>query len=214
MNRHAYYEDLKALAREKRELYGVDTSAFGLRDVRRIYKAEGIQIDYWPLPYKIKALYMCADGDSSVAIQRKLPDEPKLFALVHELKHHYRDRDALGAGVIHCGDYNANELIEKGAEVFAAEFIYPEAEFAADIADLGIAQWQPEDVVRLKRNCKAKVSYMYLCKRLERLGHIERGQFGDVRFQKLEESLFGVPFYRRRHRARAQSGAGEKPVRF
>jgi len=169
MNRHAYYEDLKALARDKRCNYSVDTASFGLRDVRRIYKEEGIQIDYWPLPYKLKAIYMCADDDCSVAIQRTLPDEPKLFALVHELKHHYRDRATLINGRIVCGDYNANELIEKGAEVFAAEFIYPEAEFAADIAQLGVTGWQAETVVRLKRVCKAKVSYRFLCKRLERL---------------------------------------------
>jgi Zn-dependent peptidase ImmA (M78 family) len=200
MSRHAYYEDLKALAREKRNLHGVDTAAFGLREVRRIYKQEGIKIDYWPLPYKIKALYMCADGECSVAVQRSLPDEPKLFALVHELKHHYRDRDALGAGVIHCGDYNANELIEKGAEVFAAEFIYPESECADDIHGFGVSEWKPEHVVHLKRGCKAKVSYTFLCKRLEWLGHIERGTFNGVQFRKLEESIFGVPFYRRRSR--------------
>jgi len=203
MSRHAYYEDLKALAREKRELHGVDTAAFGLREVRRIYKEEGIRIDLWPLPYKIKALYMCEDGECSVAVQRSLPDEPKLFALVHELKHHYRDQELLGSGVIACGDYNANELIEKGAEVFAAEFIYPEEEFADDIDGYVADEWKPEHVVHFKRACKAKVSYMFLCKRLERLGHIERGAFGGVQFRKLEEHMFGVPFYRRRDRRTA-----------
>ena len=199
--RAAQYEMLKALAREKREHYSVVTEAFGLREVRSIYKAEGIRIDYYPLPWKIKALYMCADGECSVAVQRKLPDEPKLFALVHELKHHYCDREALGNGVIHCGDYNMDEVIEIGAEVFAAEFIYPETEFARDITPLGIKTWTPQDVVRLKRNCKAKVSYRYLCKRLERLGRISRGAFEEVKFQKLEEQLYGVPYHRRRRAA-------------
>src|ERR1700730_7477199 len=189
MSRHAYYEDLKVLAREKRVYYGVNTAKFGLREVRDIYKEEAIQLDYWPLRYKIKALYMCADSDVSVAIQRSLPDEPKLFALVHELKHHYRDREALGAGVIHCGDYNQNELIEKGAEVFAAEFIYPETEFSEDIRPLGITNWQPEDIVRFKRNCKAKVSYRFLCKRLEHVAGVPRGSFDGVKFQKLEDDI-------------------------
>jgi Zn-dependent peptidase ImmA (M78 family) len=192
------YEMLKALAREKREHYRVATDAFGLREVRVIYKAEGIRIDHYPLPWKIKALYMCSDGEFSVAVQRKLPDEPKLFALVHELKHHFCDREALGTGVIHCGDYNMDEVIEIGAEVFAAEFIYPEAEFARDITPLGLTTWTPEDVVRLKRDCKAKVSYRYLCKRLERLGHIAIGAFQEIQFKKLEDQLFGVPYYRRR----------------
>lgn len=197
MSRHAYYEELKALAREKRVLYRVDTAAFGLREVRVIYKEEGIKIDYWQLPRKIKALYMCADGDCTVAIQRSLPDEPKLFALIHELKHHYRDRATLGSGVIHCGDYNANEQIEKGAEVFAAEFIYPEGEFVDDIRVLGITTWTPEHIVQLKRHCKAKVSYTYLRKRLEWLHLIARSEFEGVQFRKLEERMYGEPFYRR-----------------
>ena len=141
---------------------------------------------------------MCADGEYSVAVQRRLPDEPKLFALVHELKHHYCDREALGDGVIHCGDYNMDDIIEIGAEVFAAEFIYPEAEFAADLQKSGITVREASDVVEVKRNCKAKVSYRYLCKRLERLGLVNPGQFDGVQFQKLEDKLYGVPFYRRR----------------
>jgi Zn-dependent peptidase ImmA (M78 family) len=204
MSRHAHYQELKALAREKRGHYGVVTEAFGLREARQIYKAEGVRIDYWPLPYKVKALYMCADGDCSVAVQRKLPDEPKLFALVHELKHHYRDREALGDGVIHCGDYNMDDVIEIGAEVFAAEFIYPEAEFAQDIEPIGLTAWTAEDVVRLKRNCKAKVSYRFLCRRLEHLKIIERGAFDAMKFQKLEDRMYGVPYHRRRAAALAR----------
>jgi Zn-dependent peptidase ImmA (M78 family) len=49
---------------------------------------------------------------------------PRLFALVHELKHHYIDQESIRGGELKCGDYNANQIIEKGAEVFAAEFIY------------------------------------------------------------------------------------------
>jgi Zn-dependent peptidase ImmA (M78 family) len=201
MSRHTYYENLKALAREKRAEHGVDTAAFGLREIRGIYRTEGIVIDHYPLPAKIKALYMCADDDFSVALQEKLPNEPKIFALVHELKHHYCDRKQLGAGVIHCGDYDRNELIEKGAEVFAAEFIYPEAEFQSDITARGIATWRPEDVVDLKRDCKAKVSYMFLCKRLEWLRVVTPGAFASVKFQKLERDIYGVPFYQRRRPA-------------
>jgi Zn-dependent peptidase ImmA (M78 family) len=143
MTRSAYYEELSRLAREKRAEYCVDTSAFGLREVRAIYKAEGICLDHWPLPRKIKALYMCDEGHCSVALQPNLPYEPKLFALIHELKHHYCDRAELGEGVIHCGDYDANELIEKGAEVFAAEFIYPEDEFGAFLETSAITQNRP-----------------------------------------------------------------------
>ena len=97
----------------------------------------------------------------------------------------------------------AHEVIEKGAEVFAAEFIYPEEEFAQDQAVRGIATWRAEDVVDLKRSCKAKVSYMFLCKRLERLGLVAPGAFAGVQFGNLERSMYGVPFYRRRRTASA-----------
>jgi Zn-dependent peptidase ImmA (M78 family) len=197
VSNRAYYESLQKLARSKRAFYEVDTFGFGLREVREIYKEEGIKIDIWPhLPKKIKALYMCADGDYSVAVQKTLPDEPKLFALVHELKHHYRDREALGGGFISCGDYNMNELIEKGAEVFAAEFIYPEAQFVRDIGALRISKWTPEVVIRFKRQCKARVSYRFICKRLERLEVIAEGEFDAVKFKKLEEEIYGPPLYK------------------
>jgi Zn-dependent peptidase ImmA (M78 family) len=198
MSRRLYYEGLQRLAREKRAQYSVETASLGLREVREIYKREGITIDHWPLPRKIKALYMCDSGDCSVALQKSIPYEPKLFALIHELKHHFEDRAALGAGVIHCGDYDANELIEKGAEVFAAEFIYPQTEFQSDLESSGLVIKQAADVVALKRSCKAKVSYRFICKRLERLGHISSSQFAGVQFQKLEERIHGAPFYRRR----------------
>ena len=37
----------------------METAQFGLSEARRIYKAEGIKLHYWPLSYKIKAMYMC-----------------------------------------------------------------------------------------------------------------------------------------------------------
>lgn len=198
MNRAAYYEEMQQLARAKRIEHDVNTASFGLRELRAIYKREGVRLDDYPLPRKIKALYMCDGGHCSVAFQKSLPYEPKLFALVHELKHHYRDRELLGAGVVHCcGDYDANELLEKGAEVFAAEFIYPQAEFAEDLQRHGLAVNQASDIVLIKRLCKAKVSYHFIRKRLERLKLISPGQFDGVKFKKLEEDLYGVPFRRR-----------------
>ena len=73
-----------------------------------------------------------------------------------------------------------------------------EAEFVDDLDRIEISTWRPEDVVTLKRNCKAKVSYRFLCKRLEHLTLVVPGAFETVKFQKLEESLFGVPYHRRR----------------
>jgi Zn-dependent peptidase ImmA (M78 family) len=197
VSRAAYYEGMQELARTKRIEHRVDTASFGLRELRAIYRLEGIRLDNYPLPRKIKALYMCDGGHCTVAYQESLPYEPRLFSLVHELKHHYCDQQRLGAGVIHCGDYDANELIEKGAEVFAAEFIYPQAEFAEDLQRQEITVKQASDIVLIKRLCKAKVSYHFIRKRLERLKLIGLGQFEAVQFRKLEEQLYGAPFRRR-----------------
>lgn len=198
MFRNEYYTRLKALASEKRVAYNVVTEKLGLQSIRGIYKAEGITIDLWDVPARIRGAYMCDDGDPSVLINRNLPKEPRIFAMVHELKHHYCDRSAITKGQIKCGDYNANEAIEIGAEVFAAEFIFPEEEFLKALKAEGIeaGKCQAEDVVRLKKSCGAPVSYKFLQKRLERFEIIESGAFAEVQFQKLEEQVFGVPIYK------------------
>jgi Zn-dependent peptidase ImmA (M78 family) len=205
MSQFAYYEHLKALAHEKRAVHGVSTATFGLQEVRQIYRSEKIRIDLWPLRPTVKAVYMCDDGDYSVAVNRTLPVEPRLFALVHELKHHYCDQDAIGSGALVCGDYNANRVIEIGAELFAAEFIYPEQEFATDARTFEAQAWSPETIVRFKKQCPARISYAFICKRLERMCVITKGQFDKVKFRKLEEQLFGVPYYRLRLASRKRA---------
>lgn len=189
---------MKQLAVEKRQLYSVSTDKLGLQKVRAIYKEEGILIDLWDTSAKIRAIYMCDGGDPSVLVNRGLPKTPKLFAMVHELKHHYCDQAALKDGKIRCGDYNANEVIEKAAEVFAAEFIFPESEFLACVQSLCLERGNltAEDVVKIKHACGAQISYKFLQKRLEWFQFIKPGEFAKIKFQNLEESIYGVPIYR------------------
>jgi Zn-dependent peptidase ImmA (M78 family) len=198
MLRSQYYEAMKRLAAEKRREHGISTDTLGLQKIRDVYKSEGIAIDLWEASYRIRAVYMCDGGDPSVLVNRKLPKEPRLFAMVHELKHHYCDQTVLKNGRIRCGDYNANEVIEKAAEVFAAEFIYPAWECLDCIESLGLKRGKvtAEEVVELKRACRAPVSYKFLQKRLEWFRFIETGEFAKVKFQKLEEEMYGVPIYR------------------
>jgi Zn-dependent peptidase ImmA (M78 family) len=192
------YEQAKLLANQKRAEYGVVTETLNLNVVRHIYSDEGIRIDKWDFSPSIRAVYMCDDGDISVAVNRTLPREPYMFALVHELKHHFTDVPILQGGKLKCGDYNANELIEKSAEVFAAEFIFPESEFIERIRGMGIQRMSctAEDVVRLKRSCNACVSYTFLRKRLVRLGYAEGAALAAVKFKNLEEAMFGKPIYK------------------
>jgi Zn-dependent peptidase ImmA (M78 family) len=196
--RTEYYEAMKRLAAEKRELYSITTDKLGLQRIRAVYKAEGIVIDLWNASARIRAVYMCDGGDPSVLVNRNLPKIPKLFAMAHELKHHYCDQGALQNGELRCGDYNANEVIEKAAEVFAAEFIFPESEFLVCVKSLGMERGKvtPEGVVEIKRGCAAQVSYKFLQKRLEWFQFIEPGEFAKVKFQNLEETIYGVPIYR------------------
>jgi Zn-dependent peptidase ImmA (M78 family) len=192
------FQDLRALARQKRAEHEVVTTAFGLRELRKIYKTEGIALDYRKLPAKIRAIYMSDDNDPSVAINKSLPPEPKLFSLAHELKHHYLDRTRIEQGTVRCGDYNENQDIEIAAEVFAAEFIYPEDEFVAFAGSLALVPLgtTAEQVVQFKHDCGVTVSYTFIRKRLERLGFIGRGAFAGIQFQKLEEEIYGLPIYK------------------
>jgi len=128
-------------------------------------------------------------------------------------QHHYLDQQQILNGQIECGDYNANELIEKGAEVFAAEFIYPELEMRQLIGQMGITghTCTPEVVVEFKRACRACVSYTFIVKRFTRFDLCRRDAFSKVQFTKLEEQLHGLPIYKRESfkRARARKKAAK-----
>jgi hypothetical protein len=91
------------------------------------------------------------------------------------------------------------EPIEIGAEVFAAEFIYPEAQFGADLQARGVALGgcTAEIIVRLKRDTRTTLSYAGLVKRAEFLGFAPPGVLQGVKWKKLAESIFGVPYYKR-----------------
>ncbi len=198
MTRSEYYQQIRALALEKRNLHEIRTESLNLTVIQRVYKAEKIKIDQWKIKGRtIKAAYFC-DGDCSVLINKNLPREPKLFALAHELKHHYMDQESIRGGEHRCGDYNANELIEKGAEVFAAEFIYPETEMRELAYSLGIqtGTCSSEKIVEFKRACPAVVSYQFLVKRFEWFGFIEKGIYKKIQFQNLEDKIYGPPVYK------------------
>jgi Zn-dependent peptidase ImmA (M78 family) len=200
VNRTAYYEAMASLAAAKRNEFGVTTANVGLRELRHVYGVLGIKIDLWKLSPRIRAVYMSESGDPSVLVNKNLPPIPRLFSMAHELKHHFCDREAIENGKLRCGDYNANQVIEIGAEVFAAEFIYPEQEFCSMVEHLKLkpGAMSADDVVRLKRDCGAPVSYKFLQKRLERLGYIQADQFDNIQFQKLEETIYGQPIYKQK----------------
>lgn len=203
MNRGGHYEEMKRLAHDLRGRYGIASREVSLSRIGAIYKAEGIRIDYWPYRLrKVRAAYFLVDDEAHVLLNAGIkPKEPRIFALCHELKHHLVDQELARVEGLGCREdvsWQAGVPVEIGAEVFAAEFIFPESEFLALLGELGLDSIRDaEDVVRLKRACPAPVSYVFLQKRLRWFGFSGPNAFKGVQFQKLEERMYGAPFYRR-----------------
>jgi Zn-dependent peptidase ImmA (M78 family) len=116
--------------------------------------------------------------------------------MAHELKHHLVDR---GLGLSYCDASNQREPIEIGAEVFAAELIFPEQDFVRWLKQIGVGPHQctPEVLVRLKQETQTTLSYAGLAKRAEFLNFAPAGSLAKVPWKKLEEQIYGEPFYKR-----------------
>jgi len=115
----------------------------------------------------------------------------------HELKHHLVDRDSL---VALCDPSNQSAEIEIGAEVFAAELIYPERMFTENLTDMGVAKGActARDLVVLKHETRTTLSYAGIAKRAAFLGFAPAGSLTKVGWKKLEEDVYGLPFYKQR----------------
>ncbi|MCL6560607.1 MAG: ImmA/IrrE family metallo-endopeptidase [Firmicutes bacterium] len=197
MNRFAYYEKMKALARKVRGEHELSSFRVLKSDMRRIYKSYGIKIDLWPHPFKsLRGAYFNDELGPSVVLPRDLPVDPMVFTMAHELKHHLVDRNL---SLIYCDASNENEVIEIAAEIFAAELIFPERDFAECLEQMGIGKGEctPEVLVRLKRETETTLSYAGLAKRAEFLGFAAPGSLAKVRWKKIEEEIYGEPAYKR-----------------
>jgi Zn-dependent peptidase ImmA (M78 family) len=200
----AYYQQMKELARTTRNEHGLTTPRVMKSHLRKIYRAYEIRIDLWPHRLReIRGAYFNDDLGPTVMLVKGLPDDPMVFTMAHELKHHLVDRNLQLAC---CSDRNAHQHVEIGAEIFAAEFIYPEQDFVAALGsmDVGAGDCTPEILVRLKRETRTTLSYAGLAKRAMFLGFAEAKSLDGVKWKKLEEELYGEPLYkklirRRRH---------------
>lgn len=196
MTRFDYYQDLKALARSVREQYGLKTPRVLRTDLRRIYKAEGIRIDLRPGFKNLRGAYFCDEHGASVVMAKGLPPDPAVFTMCHELKHHLRDRTTRD---FQCSfSYTSTDSIEIGAEIFAAELIFPEEEFLQLLSAAGVTTGgcTSEHLVHLKHQTRTTLSYQGLAKRAEFNGLALRGTFAKVQFTKLEEQIYGRPYRR------------------
>jgi len=145
--------------------------------------------------------YFSFEHGPCVLVSRKLPPPQRVYTMAHELKHHLADRNEM---IAFCHEANVPAQIEIGAEVFAAELIYPEDEFAKYFTEKNIKSGActAEDIVHLKHSTDTTLSYTSLAKRAERMGFALKGSLPKVGWIKLEENLYGEPAYKRINRYR------------
>ncbi len=202
MNRSDYYEELKLLAQQVRAQHGLTSTRVLRSDIRRIYKYYGIRIDLWP--YKLKSLRGAIINDSlgvSVMVKKSLPEDPRVFTMCHELKHFLTDSKL---SYTYCHAANITEPIEIGAEIFAAEMIFPEQDFINYMNEHDINRdcCTPEMIVQLKHDTRTTLSYEGLAKRANFFHFAKPGAFDGVHWKKLEEEIYGEPTYKQIIRAR------------
>lgn len=205
MNRFEYYESMKARARAVRAEHSLETFRVLRSDLRRIYSKLGIRIDTTPQKFKqLRGAYFDDDLGPTVMLPKQLPPEPKIFSMAHELKHHLVDREQ---GRSNCSASNDAEPIEIGAEIFAAELIFPESDFIDLLRAKGVAEGEctPEVLIRLKHETQTTLSYAGLAKRAEFLKFAPHDSLAGVKWKKLEEELYGEPIYKRVQRRRNAS---------
>ena len=207
MSRFAYYEEMKDRAQSVRSQFGLTTPRVLRSDLRRIYREHGIRIDLWSHFKGLKGAYFNDEIGPTVVLNNSLPEDPRVFTMAHELKHHLVDRDL---GLAFCDVSNENEEIEIGAEVFAAELIFPEQDFVAILRSMGIEQNKctAEVLVHLKMQIRTTLSYAGLTKYAVRLRFAAKGAFQDVKWKKLEETLYGEPVYKRIQRFKRRPTRG------
>ncbi|MGH9928959.1 MAG: ImmA/IrrE family metallo-endopeptidase [Pyrinomonadaceae bacterium] len=198
MNAPAYYEDLKKLAREVRAQNGLDTPRVLRRDLRKIYSKCGISIDLWPYRLRnLRGAFFSDDLGMTVMLAKGLPEDPMVFTMAHELKHYYRDREL---GLSYCDLSNDQKPLEVGAEVFASEFLFPDGDFIKHMQQMGITcgLCTPETLVRLKHETRTTLSYAGLSIKAERLRFAASDSVTTFNgWRKLEDQMYGVPFYRK-----------------
>lgn len=189
---------MKALARETRKTYGIEGPRVLRTDMKRIFKAEAITLDYWPGRLKkIRGAYFNDENGANIMIRKDLPPDPCVFTMAHELKHHLVDK---AQALLACEETPVNQMIEIGAEVFAAEFLFPEACFREEMERIGVPAMKcdAKALIQVKRDTQTTLSYAGLCKLAVWLHYAAEGSLPKAGWKKLEEEMFGIPFYRRK----------------
>ena len=190
MNTQNYYEDLRALARQVRAEHGLSSPRVLPSDLRRIYAKYGIVLDEWPYRFRhLRGAFINDHLGATIMIAKGLPQDPMVFTMAHELKHFFRDRDL---GISYCDQSNLNKSLEVGAEIFAAELLFPDRDFVAHMRTMGIRRDQclPKTLIRLKRNTRTTLSYAGLAIKAERLGFAPAHSLTTIKTWRRLEAIY------------------------
>jgi Zn-dependent peptidase ImmA (M78 family) len=190
LNVIAYYEDLKSLARQVRAENGLTTTRVLPSHLKSIYERNGIEIDFWP--YKLRYLRGAFLNDrhgTSVMLAGGLPQDPLVFTMAHELKHFFTDRHI---GLSYCDPSNQTRPLEVGAEIFASELLFPNADFVKHMQRMAIQRGScgAETLVRLKSETRTTLSYAALAIKAERLQFAPRASVTKIKtWRALERTI-------------------------
>jgi Zn-dependent peptidase ImmA (M78 family) len=198
VNTQSYYEDLKQLARQVRAENGLSSPRVLASDLMRIYAKYGIVVDEWP--YRLRNLRGAFINDqlgATVMLAKGLPQDPLVFTMAHELKHFFRDRDL---GISYCDQSNLNRSLEVGAEIFAAEMLFPDRDFISHMNAMGVRRDQclPRTLVELKRKTGTTLSYAGLAIKAEWLGFAPSHSLTTVKTWRRMEALYSPEVETRR----------------
>ena len=196
MNTQSYYEDLKALARQVRAENGLSSPRVLPGDLMRIYAKYEIVLDQWPYRFRnLRGAFINDDLGMTIMIAKGLPQDPMVFTMAHELKHFFRDRDL---GISYCDQSNLNKALEIGAEIFAAEMLFPDRDFIAQMKMMGVRtnQCLPKTLISLKRKTGTTLSYAGLAIKAERLGFAPAHSVTTIKTWRRLEALYGPPVRR------------------
>jgi Zn-dependent peptidase ImmA (M78 family) len=159
----------------------------------RIYAQYGIVLDEWPYRFRhLRGAFINDHLGTTIMIARGLPQDPMVFTMAHELKHFFRDRDL---GISYCDQSNLNKSLEVGAEIFAAELLFPDRDFVAHMNMMGIRRDQclPKTLIRLKRKTGTTLSYAGLAIKAERLGFAPSHSLTTIKTWRRLEALYSAP---------------------
>ena len=191
MNTQSYYEDLRQLARQVRAENGLSSPRVLVSDLLRIYAKNGIIVDEWPHRFRyLRGAFINDELGPTVMVAKGLPQDPKVFTMAHELKHFFRDRDL---GISYCDQSNLNKSIEVGAEIFAAELLFPDRDFVAHMRRMGVRtnQCLPKTLIQLKRRTGTTLSYAGLAIKAERLGFAPSHSLTTIKTWRRLEAVHG-----------------------